>query len=87
RLMRLRMFENRGMPKLAEKEALALRDSGETLRREDEMTKGQWNASRYRFYDNGLRATWFPVTYEEIMKEYSLKTPETEEPEAEHRLG
>ncbi|MFP4385238.1 MAG: DUF4838 domain-containing protein, partial [Spirochaetia bacterium] len=87
RLMRLRMFENRGMPKLAEKEALALRDSGETLRREDEMTKGQWNASRYRFYDNGLRATWFPVTYEEIMKEYSLQTPETEEPEAEHRLG
>jgi DNA-binding phage protein len=87
RLMRLRMFENRGLELLAAKEARALRDAGETLRREDEMTQGQWNASRYRFYDNGLRATWFPVTYEEIMKDYSLETPDSESPREEHRLG
>ncbi len=87
RLIRLRMLENEGLRELAEAEARALRDSGETLRREEDMTQGQWNDSRYRFYDNGLNATWFPVTYQEIMEEYGLETPDSNETMGEHRLG
>lgn len=69
-LVRVRLQENRGNAALAKVEAYALREVGETLRREELMTKFNFTDEGRHFFDNGLTATWHPQTYEKIMAKY-----------------
>lgn len=69
-LVRLRMQENRGNAALAQVEAYALREVGETLRAEELMTKFNFPDEEYHFFDNGLTATWHPKTYARIIAKY-----------------
>jgi hypothetical protein len=69
-LVRLRMQENKGTLELAQAEARALREIGETLRGEDLMNRFNFFDAKYDFYRNGLTSTWLDKTYEEVMKKY-----------------
>ncbi|OGV49805.1 MAG: hypothetical protein A2017_00955 [Lentisphaerae bacterium GWF2_44_16] len=79
RFIRVRLFENKGAHERARLEALALRDIGETLRNECEMTKyiRGFDFRHPELYVNGLSATWLPKAYAELMADYGLETPDT----------
>ena len=74
---RLRMFEEAGHDGAARLEALALRDRGEALRAETEMVAHNWDevTREYRFYDNGLTASWVAEQYAEVMAAYGIEVP------------
>lgn len=74
---RLRMFEEAGFDGAARLEALALRDHGEALRAETEMVAHNWDevTRQYRFYDNGLTASWVAEQYAEVMLAYGIEVP------------
>ena len=78
-LIRLRQFETMNQPELARLEALELRNLGEALRSERDMSSGiaGGNGVMERYLKNGLMATWFGKTYAAIMETYHLDTPDT----------
>jgi Domain of unknown function (DUF4838) len=76
--IRVRLFENKDFKQQAKLEAMALRDVGETLRRECEMTKYIRGKTCkisvvLELYTNGLSATWLSKAYAKIMHDYGLK--------------
>jgi hypothetical protein len=76
RLIRVRLLENEGDSVRAGLEARALRDVGETLRREDLVMRFQQGDRPYNRYENGLTATWFSEAYRDVMADYGLEIPE-----------
>ncbi len=77
RLIRVRLFENQDDAVRARLEARALRDVGETLRREDLVMRFQQGDYPHNRYENGLTATWFARAYAQVMADYGLETPDT----------
>ncbi len=78
-LIRLRRFEAMNQPELARLEALELRNLGEALRGERDMSSGIAGDKDVlkSYLENGLTATWFGKTYAAIMETYGLDTPDT----------